>query len=272
MRTTLALLAALLASPAAWAMDAAQPPAPEPTWDQRQSRLCLDALSAAEQRRATAPGLLPAIARAESGRPIAGLPGLQPWPWVVNADGAAVYFASKPAAVAWTRLALQRGVRQIDVGCAQVNLQSHPAAFVSIEDAFDPASNADYAARFLTQLRSEPGANWFTAAGFYHSRTPALAADYRERVADIAAGRTPRPGLAAPLYLRAIRQGALRIALANGGTLRLNLARQPAARARKKLDRCQVAAVLGDYMARPARTGCASPPPVITAREAGFKG
>ena len=269
MRSLLALLAVLLASPAAAASDHSQP---GQTWDQQQSQLCQDGLAAAETRYATAPGLLAAIARAESGRPVAGMSGLQPWPWVVNADGAGVYFASKPAALAWTRLALQRGVRQLDVGCAQINLQSHPDAFASLDDAFDPAANAAYAARFLTQLRSEPGANWFTATGFYHSRTPLLAADYRERVADIAAGRAPRPGLAAPLYLRAIRQGALRVALPNGGTLRLNLARQPAARARKKLGRCQVAAVLGDYMARPARAGCAPSPAVTTAREAGFKG
>ena len=191
---------------------------------------------------------------------------------MVNADGAAVYFASKPAAVAWTRSPCSAASARSTSAAPRSTCNPTPPPSSPSRTPSTPASNADYAARFLTQLRSEPGANWFTAAGFYHSRTPALAADYRERVADIAAGRTPRPGLAAPLYLRAIRQGALRIALANGGTLRLNLARQPAARARKKLDRCQVAAVLGDYMARPARTGCASPPPVITAREAGFKG
>ena len=270
MRTTIVVLAFLIASTAAMAAPGPNPP--EPGWDVKQSALCLGALAAAEQRRGTAPGLILAIARAESGRPVAGMPGLQPWPWVVNADGAGVYFDSKPAAVAWTRLALARGVRQVDVGCTQVNLQSHPAAFASLDDAFDPASNADYAARFLSQLRAEPGSNWFTATGFYHSRTPVLADDYRERVADIAAGRTPPPGLGIPLYVRAIRQGTLRIALANGGTFRLNLARQPAARTRRRLGRCQVAAVLGDYMARSARAGCASFRPATTALEAGFKG
>ena len=41
------------------------------------------------------------------------------------------------------RIALERGVRQVDVGCMQINLQSHPHAFASLEDAFDPGSNAD---------------------------------------------------------------------------------------------------------------------------------
>ena len=51
------------------------------------------------------------------------MPGLQPWPWAINADGQARYFDSKAAAVAWTGQALARGVQQIDVGCMQINLQ-----------------------------------------------------------------------------------------------------------------------------------------------------
>ena len=226
-------------------------------WAEQQSAQCSVAIVAAEARHATAPGLLSAIARAESGRPVPPLAGLQPWPWAINADGAARYFDSKAAAVAWTNQALTRGVRQIDVGCMQINLQSHPQAFRSIDDAFDPAQNADYAARFLVRLREDAGGNWFVATGYYHSRTPVLAADYRERVQAIAEGRIPAVGLGVPLYLRAIRQGTLRIALAGGGTLRLNIRRQPSLRGPRRLSACQVAGVLGDYMAAPARAGCA---------------
>ena len=185
------------------------------------------------------------------------LPGLQPWPWAVNADGGAYYFDSKPAAVAWVRAALVRGVKQVDVGCMQINLQSHPRAFTSIEDAFEPASNADYAARFLGQLQRDAGGNWYTATGYYHSRTAILAADYRERVAAIAEGRIPPASLGIPLYMRAIQQGTLRISLAGGGVLKINLARQPSTRPRRKLNACQVAAVLGPYMAANARASCA---------------
>lgn len=226
-------------------------------WAEQQSAQCVTAITAAETRHGTAPGLLSAIAKAESGRPIPPLRGIQPWPWAVNADGAAMYFDSKPAAVLWTQQALARGVRQVDVGCMQINLQSHPSAFRGIDEAFDPAANADFAARFLLQLRDDAGGNWFQATGWYHSRTPELAAPYRERVADIAAGRTPAVSLGMPLYLRAIQQGSLRIALAGGGVLRINIHRQPAVHPRR-MTACQVAGVLGDFMAASARNRCGS--------------
>ena len=225
-------------------------------WDAQQSGQCTAAITVAEGAYGTSPGLLLAIAKAESGRPVPPLAGLQPWPWAVNADGAARYFDSKAAAVVWVQQALARGVQQIDVGCMQINLQAHPRAFRGIDDAFDPTSNAGYAARFLTQLRADAGGNWFTATGYYHSRTPELAGPYRERVQAIAEGRIPAVGLGVPLYLRAIQQGSLRIALAGGGMLRINIHRQPAPRGPRRLGACGVARVLGDYMAAPARARC----------------
>jgi hypothetical protein len=231
-------------------------PARAQSWTQQQSGQCNTAIAAAETRHVTLPGLLMAIAKAESGRPIPPLPGLQPWPWAVNADGGAYYFDSKDAAVAWVKQAQLRGVGQLDIGCMQINLQSHPQAFSSIEQAFDPAANADYAARFLTQLRADAGGNWFDAVGYYHSRTPILAADYRERVSAIAQGRTPPAGLGVPLYVRAIQQGTLRIPLAGGGIMRINVRRQPAPRGPKRMTACQIAHVLGDFMPARARARC----------------
>lgn len=265
---------ALLLTGPAWAVDApavapVSAPVAAASWAQQQSALCMDGILAAERAVGTSPGLLAAIARAESGRPVPPLPGLQPWPWAVNADGAALYFDSKPAAVTWVRLALARGVRQIDVGCMQVNLQAHPRAFADLDAAFDPATNADYGARFLTQLRVDAGGNWYTATGYYHSRTPNLAADYRERVAAIAEGRIPAISLGVPLYMRAIQQGTLRIALAGGGVLRINVGRQPSVRPRPRPDACRVAAVLGDFMAPRARSACTSRRAPGGARQAG---
>ena len=257
MRLAAAPLLLLLASHPAHAMDAPGADARRPTWPELQSARCIDAIAAAERQHATRPGLLLAIGRAESGRPVPPLPGIQPWPWAVNADGAAMYFDSKAAAVAWTALARQRGVRQLDVGCMQVNLQSHPTAFATLDDAFEPATNAAYAARFLRQLHADAG-DWSTATGWYHSRTPARAANYQQRVEAIAAGRTPPPGLGLPLYVRAIQQGSLRIPLAGGGTFRINVARQPSPRPRPRPTACRVAAVLGDFMAPAARQTCRS--------------
>jgi hypothetical protein len=224
--------------------------------DVQQSTLCTQAIGMAERAHTTPPGLLGAIARAESGRPVPPLPGLQPWPWAVNADGAAMYFDSKATAVAWTANTLAHGAQQVDVGCMQINLQSHPHAFASLDQAFDPAANAEYGARFLAQLQADAGGNWYVATGFYHSRTPLLAADYRERVAAIAAGRIPPASLGIPLYMRAIQQGTLRIPLAGGGVMRINLGRQPSTRPHRRLSACQVVAALGPFMAPRARASC----------------
>lgn len=238
-------------------------PAVAQSWDAQQSALCTQAIATAEHGHATAPGLLGAIARAESGRPVPPLPGLQPWPWAINADGAAMYFASKAAAVAWTTQALARGAQQVDVGCMQINLQSHPDAFSSLDQAFDPVANADYGARFLSRLQADAGGNWYLATGYYHSRTPLLAADYRERVAAIAAGRIPPASLGIPLYMRAIQQGTLRIPLAGGGVMRINVNRQPAGRQHRRMTACQVVAALGPFMAPRARASCAGHATVV---------
>lgn len=239
------------------------------SWAEVESQRCTTAIALAERRHETLPGLLSAIARAESGRPIPPLPGLQPWPWAVNADGAAMYFASKAAAVAWTGLALERGARQLDVGCMQINLQSHPAAFASLDQAFEPASNADYAARFLRLLQADAGGNWYVATGWYHSRTPGLGEAYRQRVAAIADGRIPAVSLGVPLYMRAIQQGSLRIALPGGGVMRINLGRQPSLRPKRARSACEVAAVLGSYMPDRARSACAGRAAVAAKLDAG---
>jgi hypothetical protein len=65
----------------------------------------------------------------------------------------------------------------------QVNLRHHPAAFASLDDAFEPSLNVDYAARFLIALRNgDARGDWIEAAGMYHSRTPDLAASRRRLV------------------------------------------------------------------------------------------
>ena len=81
-------------------------------------------------------------------------------------------------AVAAVRALQARGVRSIDVGCLQVNLMYHPAAFASLDEAFDPRSNAAYAARFLNTLYAERR-DWAHAIAAYHSETPALGDAYR---------------------------------------------------------------------------------------------
>jgi len=140
-------------------------------------------LSAAEKRYGIPTGLLQAIGLVESGRRDETTGKRESWPWAINAEGESHFFDTKEQAVGWVRQAQNRGIRSIDVGCGQINLVHHPTAFSTMEKAFDPTANADYAARFLKELRDTSAAgNWMTAVGFYHSQTPELAEPYRRQV------------------------------------------------------------------------------------------
>jgi hypothetical protein len=142
---------------------------------------CAMAGHAAEQTQGLPQGLLVSIGMVESGRadPLTGR--VTPWPWTVNADGTGQYFASKADAEAFVRFARSSGAHDVDVGCFQVSLESHPEAFASLDDAFDPGENANYAARYLTQLKGMTG-SWNTAIADYHSSTPQLGLPYQRRV------------------------------------------------------------------------------------------
>jgi hypothetical protein len=158
--------------------------------------LCGDAIQAAQERHAVPAGLLYAIGQVESGRPDPVTHRLVPWPWTVQAQNQSYYFASKAEAVAWVQAAQARNILSIDVGCMQVNLMYHPAAFQNLDEAFDPSANADYAARFLVSLHSGTG-DWQKAAGLYHSESLALAIPYAQRVEEALTGRLP-PGAVLP--------------------------------------------------------------------------
>jgi hypothetical protein len=122
---------------------------------------CTAAGHSAEQEAALPVNLLISIGMVESGHPDPLTGRFAPWPWTVNADGNGQYFPTKEAAEAFVRFAEASGARDIDVGCFQISLQSHPDAFVSLDEAFDPDKNAAYAARFLTQLKGQTG-SWTT--------------------------------------------------------------------------------------------------------------
>jgi len=141
---------------------------------------CRLAIRAAERAAGIPNQLMAAIGRVESGRQETD-GSVNPWPWSINVEGEGHVFDSKAEAIAAVRAAEARGVRSIDVGCMQVNLQQHPDAFPTLEQAFDPVANAIYAAHFLVQLHDQTG-TWPTATAWYHSATPELGADYQRRV------------------------------------------------------------------------------------------
>lgn len=142
---------------------------------------CVQAGRAAATSAGLPPGLLPAVGRVESGRadPLRG--DVVPWPWTIDVAGQGRFFPDKQSAIRVTRALLASGQRNIDVGCYQISLLHHPFAFADLDQAFDPAANADYAARFLVALRNRHG-NWADAVAAYHSADPARGNPYRDLV------------------------------------------------------------------------------------------
>jgi len=127
--------------------------------------------------------LLMAVALVESGRTSEESGARIAWPWTVNNAGDGRFYNSKAEAVAAVAALRARGVRNIDVGCMQVNLMHHPDAFADLNEAFDPEANVQYAASFLKELR-DARHSWTLAVANYHSATPELGQVYRKKVFD----------------------------------------------------------------------------------------
>jgi Transglycosylase SLT domain len=142
---------------------------------------CTAAIATAERASDIPSGLLAAIAHVESGRLDPGAGAVQSWPWTIDVGGDGRFFATKAEAIAATAALQEQGIASIDVGCLQVNLAYHPAAFASLAEAFDPLANALYAARFLRVLFSQSG-DWPAAVAAYHSQTSEVGAAYQGKV------------------------------------------------------------------------------------------
>jgi hypothetical protein len=153
---------------------------------------CMAAGRAAESAEGIPNGLLLAIGQVESGRRDPDTGVMAPWPWSLNIAGDSRVFDTQAAALAALQEAQARGVASVDVGCFQINLLHHPAAFASLPEALDPAANAAYAARFLASLRLKAG-TWETAVALYHSAEAERGLPYRDAVLTRWAGHTADP-------------------------------------------------------------------------------
>jgi hypothetical protein len=143
--------------------------------------LCRPAIAASERAHNIPAHLLAAIARVESGRKDPTTGKRNPWPWTINADGQGSFYDDKPGAMA-AATAMRPKVRtSIDVGCMQVSLTQHPNAFATLDQAFDPMTNADYGGKFLRELYDKTG-SWPKAVAMYHSATPELGDPYQAQV------------------------------------------------------------------------------------------
>lgn len=154
------------------------------------ANICESAAQIASQESGVPLDVLRSISLTETGRNSNGM--LHPWPWTVNMEGLGKWFKTVGEAQHYVDLHFSDGARSFDVGCFQINYRWHGEYFASIEDMFDPTTNARYAARFLNELYLEMG-SWSRAAGAYHSRSPKFATKYRARFDRIRANLSPPP-------------------------------------------------------------------------------
>lgn len=159
------------------------------------SLVCDEVASEAARQTGVPLSVLKAISLSETGRKRGG--AFRPWPWTVNMEGKGLWFDSEDEARAYVYKEYKRGARSFDVGCFQINYKWHGEAFRSIDDMFDPLTNALYAARFLKSLHAEQG-DWGRAAGAYHSRTPEFATRYQARFEKLRSGLLPEDGREIP--------------------------------------------------------------------------
>ena len=143
--------------------------------------VCADAARAVERRHGYPLAMLRAMALAETGRWNPEIGAGIAWPWTISAHGDGRFFATKAAAIAHVRALQRDGVRNIDVGCMQINLMYHADAFDSLDDAFDPARNAAYAGEFLSRLYQR-SRSWSRAIALYHSGDRGKGQAYRRKV------------------------------------------------------------------------------------------
>ena len=142
---------------------------------------CHAATRSHERASAIPNDLLTSIALAETGRWDAEKKEMFAWPWTVTSGGSGTYYPTQQEAIEAVQKLQSRGVTNIDVGCMQINLQYHPNAFASLDQAFNPGTNVGYAKNFLLGLHKSTG-SWIQAAANYHSANPQLNLNYRTKV------------------------------------------------------------------------------------------
>lgn len=149
-----------------------------------QSQLCERAAQAASRSYDVPLEILLGITLIETGRTRDS--SLKPWPWTLNVAGQGYWMKNKQDALERAGDAVSKGRLSFDVGCFQLNYLWHSDNFSSLDQMLDPQINANYAARFLSQLYVEFG-NWDRAVAAYHSRTPQIGQRYLEKFNRISA-------------------------------------------------------------------------------------
>lgn len=124
--------------------------------------LCEQQLHRASSKYDIPIGILYAVGLTETGHK----DSLQPY--AMNVEGKTFFMPSVAAAVARFGDAQSQGAKLIDLGCMQINHHFHANKFSSLGAMLDPATNVDYAARFLKELKAREG-SWTMAVARYHA-------------------------------------------------------------------------------------------------------
>ena len=136
--------------------------------------------SVAEEKYDLPVGILSSISNVEAGRITKG-GQKRGWPWTVNHAGEGLFFESSQDAIAYVNEALQSGDLNLDVGCMQISLKWHSINFETLDLAFNPYENIEYAAQFLNNLFISHG-SWEQAIKHYHSSDPKKNIKYHKKV------------------------------------------------------------------------------------------
>ncbi len=141
---------------------------------------CEELARRAEEKYQLPKNILLSIARVESG--YGKVDGItRSWPWTLNAGGNSAYFETKVDAIKDLNAKLHRGVRNIDLGCMQINYKWHKKFFKSVNEMMEPFDNVDYGARFLKKLYQRHG-SWDRAIKYYHSKKSKYNKSYLRKV------------------------------------------------------------------------------------------
>ncbi len=143
--------------------------------------ICIDATTKAEQKYQIQKYLLTSISTVETGKWNKSAQQKMAWPWTINVRGKGHYYKTKEAAVKAAQNLRKKGINNFDVGCMQINMRFHGKEFASLEDAFDPQKNVEYAAKFLKKLYDRRQ-DWMQAATDYHSKRPSKAKIYKKKL------------------------------------------------------------------------------------------
>lgn len=145
------------------------------------SDMCQLAASQMETKYGIKEHLLQTISSVETGRYDYEHKEFVSWPWTINVNGKGFHFDTKQEAIDEVKRLQAKGIKGIDVGCMQVSLKYHGNAFASLDEAFDPQTNVEYSAKFLSGLYKKRG-DWQKAAMAYHSKVPARGLRYKKKL------------------------------------------------------------------------------------------